>query len=202
MALEHIIRKIDEDARAEAESLLSLARAEADSIKEKARKQAEELRAELLREAEKKAKEHANRIQVLAGLEQRKETLKEKRNLVEEAFTRAEEKIRTLAPDEYCALLKPLIVSAVESGREEIIPSAAHRHLFTPDFLKEINDELGPQRSQLRLSEESGDFAAGFILRESNKETNLTLESIIKDRRDQIEPSIAAILFGEDGKNG
>lgn len=202
MALEDIIKKIEEDDSSEAESILSAARAEADAIRTEAQERAEKLRAELMRKAKQRAEEHASRIEVLAGLEQRKDVLREKKRLIEEAFTKAEQTITNLSPDDYLAFLKPLILGAVESGNEEIIPSAAHRHLFTPDFIKSINDELGAQRGRLRLSEESGNFPGGFILREGNKETNLTLDSLIKSQRDNLEPSVAGVLFGEKSGNG
>ena len=202
MALEDIIKKISEDDRSEAESILSHARAEADAIREKAQEQGKELRSEMTRKAQERAKEHASRIEVLAGLEQRKDVLKEKKKLIEDAFAKVEERIINLSSDEYLTFLKPLILGAVESGREEIIPSAAHRHLFTPDLVKSLNDELGPQRGHLRLSEESGGFPGGFILREGNKETNLTLESLIKAQRDNLEPSVAGILFGKNSESG
>lgn len=202
MAFEDIIKKISEDDRSEAESILSSARAEAGSIRTEAQERADKLRAELMQKAKQRAEEHASRLEVLAGLEQRKDVLREKKRLIEEAFARAEETIINLSPDEYLAFLKPLILGAVESGGEEIIPSAAHRHLFTPDFVKSINDALGTQRGHLRLSEESGNFPGGFILREGNKEINLTLESLIKSQRDNLEPSVAGILFGEKSESG
>lgn len=202
MALEDIIKKIGEDAQSEADSLLSLARAEAESIREKAHKQAEELRSELTQKAKERAKEHADRVTVLAGLDERKDALREKKRLIEDAFAKAEDRIRNLPPEEYRAFLKPLILGAVESGAEEIIPSSQHRSTFTPEFVKSLNDELGPQKGRLRLSEESGDFSGGFILREGNKETNLTLESLVASQRDRLETLIANILFGKGERDG
>ncbi|UCD56144.1 MAG: hypothetical protein JSV16_09900, partial [Candidatus Hydrogenedentota bacterium] len=108
MALDDIIRKIQEDAQAEADSLLSLARAEADAILAKARKQADELCEELTEKGKKRAEEHASRVEILAGLEQRKDVLKQKKRLIEEAFAGAEQRIRNLPSDEYLAFVKPL----------------------------------------------------------------------------------------------
>ncbi len=202
MALEDIIKKIGEDAQSEADSLLSLARSEAEAIREKARKQADELRSEMMQKAKARAKEHADRVRVLAGLDERKDALREKKRLIEDAFAKAEDKIRNLPPEEHRAFLKPLILSAVESGSEEIIPPSEHRNLFTPEFVKSLNDELGSQKGRLRLSDESGEFSGGFILREGNKETNLTLESLVASQRDRLETLIANILFGKGERDG
>jgi V/A-type H+-transporting ATPase subunit E len=197
MAFEDIVKKINEDARAEAESLLSLARAESDAILEKAKKQAEEMRADLTQKSKERAKRRGARIETIAGLELRKDTLKEKKSLIEDSFERAQKEIEDLPTEKYLGFLKPIILSAVESGVEKIIPSPKHRNMFTADFLAELNNELGPQKGHLRLSDESGDFAGGFILRDGKKDTNLTLESLIKSQRDSLEPQIAGILFGK-----
>lgn len=196
MPLDDIIRKIGEDARAEADSLLSVARAEAEGIVQKAQKEAEALRAELKQKSEKRAEEHANRIKILAGLEERKDILREKKRLIDDAFAKAEERIRSFAPEEQRQFLKPLVLGAVESGNEEIIPPASQREIYTKAFLDSINKELGA-RGNLRLSEENGEFAGGFILREGKKEVNQTLKSLINHYSDRLEPQIAAILFGQ-----
>ncbi len=202
MALEDILKKIQEDARAEHDSLLSIARAEAASIREKARKEAEELRADLMEKGQRRAKDHADRIKVLAGLDQRKGILKEKKMMLDSAFAKAKEHIEHLPPDKYLDFLRPLILNAVESGREEIIPAATQRALFTADFVKSLNNSLGPEKGRLQLSKDSGSFSGGFILREGRRETNLTLDSLIESQRATLEPKVAKILFGEQKQHG
>jgi len=197
MAIEDIIKKIEEDASAEAETLRANASAEADAILEKAKRRVEKLREEETRKAEEDAKEHARRIETLAGLELRKEILKEKRDLIQTVFAKAEEQIANLPPAEHRAFLKPIIINAVESGNEEIVVSAKHRDAFSSEFIRELNDELGSKNGRLRLGAESGDFSGGFILREGKKETNLTLKSLIASERDRLEPRVAEILFGK-----
>jgi V/A-type H+-transporting ATPase subunit E len=198
MAIDDIIRQIEEDAKAEADSLLSNAKAEADAIREKSKRQAEKLRAEETQKAEEKAKEHGRRIETLAGLELRKEILKEKKNLIEDAFAKAEAKIAGLSPDEHRAFLEPIILKAVESGNEEVVTSAQHRDAFTPEFIQDLKTKFGSKNGGLRLSEESGDFSGGFVLREGKKEINLTLTSLVTSIRDSLEPEVAKILFGEN----
>ncbi|RJP24189.1 MAG: hypothetical protein C4520_04680 [Candidatus Abyssobacteria bacterium SURF_5] len=202
MALEDILKKINEEARAEADSLLSLARAEAQSIREKARREADDLKATLMREAERRAKSHAERIRILAGLDQRKEILAVKKRLVDESIEEARKKILNLPPEEYLAFLKPLILNAVESGNEEIVPAEREKDLFTAAFLRSLNDALGPERGHLRLSAEAGAFSGGCVLREGNRETNLTLSSLIESNRDMLEPQVARVLFGETKQHG
>lgn len=202
MAIENIIDQIGVDARTESNSLLSVARAEADAVRERAAKEAERLRSEALKKAKERAEEHARRIETLAGLELRKEVLQEKKNLIGEAFAKAEERITSLPTEEYLAFLRPIILGAVDSGNEEIILSKRHRSMFTADFLKALNDELGPQKGRLRLIDENGEFSGGFILRDGKMETNMTLRSLMDSRRDDLEPKVAGILFGEDKNNG
>lgn len=197
MAIEDIIRQIEQDARAEADSLLMNAKAEAEANVEKSRRQAEELRAEETKKDEEQAREHGRRIETLAGLELRKETLKEKKDLIAQAFDMAEDRIANLPPEEYRAFLRPIILGAIESGREEIVPSEEHRSVFTDAFIQSLNDEMGPENGHLCLSDESGDFSGGFVLRDGRKEMNMTLGSLIASGRDRLEPEVATVLFGE-----
>ena len=74
--------------------------------------------------------------------------------------------------------------------------------MFTADLLNTLNHELGPQKCRLRLIDESGEFSGGFILRDGKMETNMTLRSLMDSRRDDLEPKVAGILFGEDKNNG
>ncbi len=195
MAIEDILRQIENDARAQGDALLSNAGAEAGSIHEKAVRQAEELRAEETLKAQERAEEHAARIETLAGLELRKDVLRQKKDIIDDAFARAEKEIASLPPDEYRAFLKPIILDAVESGNEELIPPAGRREDFTPEFIRSLNEEITPSGGALKLSEDSGNFSGGFILREGKKEMNLTLKSLITSGRDRLEPQVAKILF-------
>jgi V/A-type H+-transporting ATPase subunit E len=201
MALEDILKRISEDAQAEADGLRSLAQAEAEAIRGKTQKQAEALRAERMTKAQERANEHAARIETLAGLELRKDLLRAKKDLIGDVFRRAEDAIAELSPDEYRAFWRPIILEAVDSGDEEIIPSARHREFFTPDFLKSLNDALG-SRGRLRLSDENGGFSGGFILHAGKKETNQTIKSLIESGSDRLEPLVAAILFGKGKASG
>lgn len=197
MSLKDIIEKISADAKAEAEALLSKGKAEAEAISNNAQERARDLRSELTKKATDRAEDHAGRIKILSGLDLRKDTLKEKKRLIEEALAGAEDKIKSLPPDEYLAFLKPIILQAVESFNEEIIPSRTHKSLFTSEFIQSLNNESPSGVGNLRLSEETGDFSGGFILRDGKKETNLTLRTLINEQRDALEPEIADILFGE-----
>jgi V/A-type H+-transporting ATPase subunit E len=197
MAIEDIVKQIEEDARSEAESLRSNAEAEAGAICEKAKRQAEALGAQETQKAKEGAEEHGRRIETLAGLELRKDILREKKDLIEDAFSRAAAEIANLPPDEYRSYIKPIILAAVESGVEEIVPSAKHRDFFTAAFLKDLNGDLNTAKAALRLSDDTGKFSGGFILRDGKKETNMTLSSMIATRRDKLEPEIAKLLFGQ-----
>ena len=144
---------------------------------------------------EERAEEHGARIETLAGLELRKDVLRQKKDIIDDAFARAEKEIANLPPDEYRAFLKPIILGAVESGNEELIPPAGRREDFTPEFIRSLNEEIPPSGGALRLSEDSGNFSGGFILREGKMETNLTLKSLMTSGRDRLEPQVAKILF-------
>jgi V/A-type H+-transporting ATPase subunit E len=65
--------------------------------------------------------------------------------------------------------------------------------------LAEVNDALraAGKSGNLRLSDETRRFSGGVVLVGKNVELNCTFDSTLKLIRDDIEPEVAAILFGQ-----
>lgn len=195
MALEDIIKRIKDDARAEVARIEEDARHQRQEILEKARQEAEGFEQKLMEEVRKKAAQQRERVISMARLELRKTLLQKKQEGIEEAFSRATKKLMNLKREDYLALLKRLLLRATESGDEEIIVSESHRSMVSDDFLSQVNKEIGG--GKLRLSKESREMGGGFILRKGRREINYSLEMILKDLKDELEPEVARILFGK-----
>ena len=86
IGMEKIKSKILEDAQNKITQILEQAKQQAEEIKNDALKESESKRAEILEKGEAKGKETYRRMLSMAGLEGRKEILKAKQDVVEEAF--------------------------------------------------------------------------------------------------------------------
>ena len=49
----------------------------------------------------------------------------------------------------------------------------------------------------IKLSDETGNFAGGCIIKEGNIETNCTFEVLVKGMRDELEQEVSNVLFGQ-----
>ncbi|MCD5390904.1 V-type ATP synthase subunit E [candidate division NPL-UPA2 bacterium] len=204
MALEDILKRIREDAHKEAEKIGKEAETRAEAILEETKKEAVSIREKLLEEGEASSQQERRRILTIANLESRKEILGRKQNLIESAFQKASNHLLHLSDAEYQAIVKKMLLGAVESGQEEVIISSGDEKRITPSFLEEVNKELAEKGrpGKLRLSPERRQFMGGFILRSSRKEIKCTFDSLLKESKDELEGEISRILFSGDKDSG
>jgi len=86
MSLEKILKRITDDARAEADKIILENKRKAKEIKENAREEASKLAEELIREAERKARLEASRLVTQSRLEKKINILAEQKDLIEEVL--------------------------------------------------------------------------------------------------------------------
>jgi vacuolar-type H+-ATPase subunit E/Vma4 len=92
MSLEKILKRITDDARAEADKIILENKRKAKEIKENAREEASKLAEELVREAERKARLEASRLVTQSRLEKKINILAEQKDLIEEVLGKAFQK--------------------------------------------------------------------------------------------------------------
>ena len=113
---ERLTARILEDARAEAEKSARAAEAEASRIKELAAADAEKARAGYAAQAEKTARDILERSRTNAELDARKFALCAKREVLDEAFKGALERMNALDGEERDALIKSLALRSAHGG--------------------------------------------------------------------------------------
>ena len=190
-----VVEKILGDANAEAEKIKS--EAEEKEAAEQAKQAAE------LKEYKKQTKALAQKagedrkLHLLAGarMDAAKEFLTEKRKILEEVFSKAQEKLGKLPDEEYRKIMKKLMLEAVETGDEEVIIGKEEKRI-DQDFIKQVNSELGRgSKGELRLSSEREDLGGGFILRRGKIKTNVSTEVLLAQARKELEIELAKELF-------
>jgi len=196
MSLEGIIERIISDARKEEEIILSAAKEEARNIEEQCRKEADEYflkQKEALYEAYKRQKE---RLVLNLRLEARKSMLRVRQDWMEKAFSLAYKKLIDQPLKEYKSLMFTLIHSFSLSGDEEVVFGKKGDDKFLKDLINELNKE---KATRFTLSSERGDFPWGFILRKGKVETNMSIDSLFRYKRMDLEQK-AWELFEANGK--
>jgi vacuolar-type H+-ATPase subunit E/Vma4 len=196
MSIENILNRIREEAEASGAEVLRQAEERSAAIRAEHAKKAERLRAELEARARARAADEERRLVVAEELELRKAHLVRRREILEEVYAAARERIVRLAPNEYLDLVRSLIVRHALSGKEEVVVPAAQREIFTPAFIASLDAARGAGAA-FTLAAEPGDFAWGVDLREGRRRVDLTLETVFEQLKARIEPAVAGALFPE-----
>lgn len=194
---EKIKSRILEEARLLAESNVKHAEEEATNILKAASNDAEAKRKQILDKAELEAVEVKKRLIAIAELEGRKQKLKAKQEVIDEAFDLALQKLNNLPDIEYQSIIGKMIANAIETGTEEVLLSSKDKQRLSPSFIDEINKKLSEKgvAGNIRISDETRNINGGFILKSGDIEINNSFESIIRMKRDDIEAEVIKNLF-------
>lgn len=183
-----IIEKIIADAEAKANLTVADAeRAAADTLKN-AEIQAENTRKEQFELLEKKNSDYVEKRKINARLDCNKLILGAKRDILDEVFALALDKLTKLPEKDYVELCSRLIEKYAEEG-DEIILSASCR------YREKINALPAIKALSLKTGKIAS-FAGGVILANEKTDKNLTFEALIALEKEKKQAEIAGKLFG------
>lgn len=191
--IEKLTQQINADAQAEIDEILATAKAEADAVAADYAQRAEKAAADVIAKGTAAAQQREERLVSMAGMEGRKELLAAKQEMVGKAFDLALEKLCTLSDDEYVAMLVKLALTAVNSGREQMIFSQKDRNRIGKAVVTAVNDAL--PNGNLTLSEQTRPMRGGFILSDGDVEVNCAFETLVRLLRGEISGEVAKALF-------
>ena len=222
--IDKITQRIGADTQAEIDRILADAAAQAEAAADKFRTQAEAEDRDLL--AKRAAAEREERLVSAAQMEARKTLLTAKQEMVERAYQRALEKLRSLPQEQYVELLAALLVRASSTGREEVVFSPEDREGAGKAAVARANELLAKEAApelplgdgvvanllnkvaagvsafaqgtaMLAVSEETRDISGGFILKDGRIEVNCTFDALVRAEREQTAGEVAKLLFPE-----
>ena len=197
MEAEQVVEKILADAKTEADKIKKQADDQEAAEQAKLAEQLDEYKKQTEILAQKAGEDEKSHILAAARMDIAKEYLAEKRKILDEVFEQARRQLQDLPDEEYRALIKKLILDAVETGDEEVVVDTNEGRI-DHEFIKEINSELGPDyKDNLRLSDERQDLGAGFILKRGKIKTNVSIEVLLGQARKELEIELAKELFSE-----
>ncbi|MBQ5950848.1 MAG: V-type ATP synthase subunit E [Lachnospiraceae bacterium] len=195
--LEKITARIEADARRDAEAVLETARAEAEQVRAAGDAAAKERYEALMREGKQAAADRLARLSRAAEMEEKKALLSCRQLLVEEAFERAAGRIKTLPHDAYVRHLATQALRASVTGKEEILLNEADKNVCGQEVLELANRLLAEagKKAELTLSEETGRFSGGIVLKEGSVFASCTNEVLMDQARESLSAAVAAGLF-------
>ena len=137
------------------------------------------------------------RLESAAGLEARKMVLRQKQNLVDAAFQRAEEQLTSLSGDAYVNFLASLAAKAAPDGVGEVLLSEKDRAACGDAVVGRANALLAGQgiSGALTLGAETRNISGGLILANGKVEINCSVSVLVSALREPMAGQIAALLL-------
>lgn len=193
MALADIIKRIGDDAAAEAAHVLSEARGKADQLLVGARETSEEQSVKALETARRGAEVEAATLVANARLAARDQALSARRSLVEEALGAISARIEEAEPDAYARFLARGIAAGVRNG-DSVAFAPADGAIAVQ--VRAAVDAAAPGIA-LTWSAEPAPLDRGAYISGSRTHFEVTAHSVLEERRGELEVEVAAGLFGE-----
>ncbi|HIR86636.1 MAG TPA: V-type ATP synthase subunit E [Candidatus Limivicinus faecipullorum] len=190
---EKIIAHIQADAKAQADAILAQTELQCAEIRKSYEAKAKERYAEKIRQGVKTCQDNIDSVERINQMEARKAILALKQEMVSKSFDTACRMLSQLPQDKYVELLAKLAVQASTTGDEEIVLNARDRKAVGQAVVDRANALLSG--GKLSLSDSTGDFAGGLILRRGSIEANCTIELLVELCRGDMSAQLAKVLF-------
>ncbi len=191
---EKIIAHIRADAKERSDAILAQAEQQCALIRSDFEKQAKEVYTEKIRAGVAECQARVDGMDRIARMEAKKSILALKQQMVSESFDKACEMIVDLPTEQYTALLAKLAADASDTKDEEIIFNARDRESIGQAVADAANRLL--DGGKLTVSDETGNFAGGLVLRRGSVEAICTAELLVELCRNEMSADIAKVLFG------
>ena len=199
-----IVSSIMSDAQIKAESILAEAEKETESIHSEGNVQAAAEKEKILENAKKQAQMRYQQIISEAKMNSRRMGLEAREEVIEEAFSKAEEKLEKIASSdaiEYKASLEKVITEAgIEIGGGDLVVLVKESDVTKikgnlPTLEKNISDKTGTP-TKLEMGEAITTIG-GAILKTKNGEieVNNTIEARMLRFKKSLRSEVAGILF-------
>lgn len=193
--LDKIIGQIEEESKGAAARTIEAARAEAEKILEMARKEAEEECGRIERRSDQAVANILERGRSAAELKKRGSLLAEKQRLIGETIARAKEELKSLDGEAYFEMLLKLAVKSAQTGEGELLFSAKDLARLPEGFEEQVNAALKDKGAVLRVSADSRDIDAGFVLTYGGIEENCSFDAIFDSARETLQDKAQELLF-------
>ena len=184
MSIEGIQTRIIEDAKKEAESIVGEAKKEAKAIDEANNKDAENYFEKKLKLLDEQYSKEMERTILSRRLELRKKLLDARQKWMDKAFQDAYQDLVKQDVGEYKNLMIELISKVSFHQDEEIIFGKKGDEKLLGQIVDELNRKT---KGNFTLSKERRDFSWGFLLRKGNVETNMSIDSLFRYKRNDLE---------------
>lgn len=198
MALEDILKKIEEKNQKDVWHIKKKAREQCKTIEQEIMKEVSELKAKNIQEVKVSTQKLTEYMLQEARVKKAKDILKTKSDILDAVFNEALKKLENLPTKKYMKWIERMVLQVIEPGENKIVlPKQFCKVVALEEFLKQINEKL-QDKSSIKIAEDKEEITGGFILKKPKKEINCSFKSLIEEKRNDLKVKISRILFGND----
>jgi vacuolar-type H+-ATPase subunit E/Vma4 len=194
MSVEGIINRIFADAEQEVRNIHDEANEQARSIQDENNREADDYFARQKAWLDEKYRKEKERAVLNKRLEHRKKVLVSRQEWMDRSFERAYTRLVDQPKENYRELMKKLIMNASTNREELVIFGEKGEQSDLKSIITELNKEKG---GEFTFSDKRGEFPWGFVLQRGKIQTNMSIESLFKYKRNDLEQK-AWELFNAD----
>lgn len=195
MSVEKITDKIIADAKDKEAQILSRAEDEARAIIENAKREAKDKADKIIEQGKGQEQLSYNRIISSGEMEAKKIMLKQKQEMIQNAFEEAKNKLNAMDNQSFFEIVKKLVYSSVKTADEVLLLNENTKKRLPENFLDILNAGISAKMPGSKLSVQIADVADGFILKRGDIEINMTFDAILRQNFDEISGGVVKILF-------
>jgi V/A-type H+-transporting ATPase subunit E len=152
--------------------------------------------------AKQAAEDEKSHLLAGARMDAAREYLGEKAKLLDEIFAQVSQRVGELSDDEYRQLMAKLMVEAVETGDEQVV-AARNDSRVDQRLVGDVNNTLRERgKGNLTLAEDKHDLHGGFVLRRGRIRTNVSIDVLVEQARNDLVMELARDLFSKDADGG
>jgi vacuolar-type H+-ATPase subunit E/Vma4 len=196
MDAQAILTKIEQDAKEAAKRIRSEAEEKARVMKIEAGARIETLEKTMLAQAERDCEQMEERMRRMADLDDRKQMLRQKREVIDEAFQTAMEKLERTKPAERRAFFLRQVAKCA-GGEETLIVGADGAGWFDDGFPADADKALikAGKPGKLKPQARRRKGCAGVVLAKNGAEIRIAFDTLLDEARAELEQSAARTLF-------
>lgn len=191
--LENIIERIKKNSEINCDSILQDAQKQADELREASKAKTEGEIEKISAESERKSKEIIDSAVSGSELEEKKEILSAKVEILNQIIDEASKTLKDLPDDKYFEAVYKLAAKYARPEEGTMFLSEKDLNRLPKDFEKTLNSYL--KQGSIQVSKDPRDLDGGFVLSYGGIEINCSFAALIKESEDDIKDELSRILF-------
>lgn len=191
--LDKIIERIQKNSEINCDSILKYAQKQADEIRAASQKQSDSDVEKISAETDRKSKEIVDSAVSGSELEEKKEILSAKVEIINNVIDKVSQTLKDLPDDKYFDAVYKLAAKYARPEEGVMYLSSKDLKRLPAGFEKTLNSKL--KQGSITVSKDPKDLDGGFILSYGGIEINCSFEALIKESEDDIKDELSRILF-------